>query len=858
MAVFRCKMCGGDLNVTEGISVIECEYCGSKQTVPSADNEKKVTLFGRANRLLLACEFDKAFGVFESIVSEFPEEAEAYWGLILCKYGIEYVDDPATGKKIPTCHRSSFDGVMEDGDFEQVMENADVVARTVYREEAKKIEELRKGIIEVSAKEAPYDIFICYKETAADGDRTVDSVIAQDVYAALTEKGYRVFFSRISLEDKLGVAYEPYIFAALNSAKIMLAFGTDYEYYNAVWVKNEWSRFLQLIAKGEKKTLIPCYKGIDAYDMPKEFAKLQAQDMGKVGAIQDLLRGIEKILPKASATQTVVQQTVIQQTTNATVEPLLKRAFMFLEDGNWTSANEYCEKVLDIDPENAEAYLGKLLIKLQLFKKEDLLTLKEPFDDLPLYEKILSFCSEDLKTVLEGYNATIRTNIKEQIWQEAHQHFNARAFKDLKIALELFQQIPEYKDSVDYIQKCKDLIPQLTEKTKEELRPFIERAQAAKKLFCAWKADPLDFRNINYCTAAVNKAGKLTLCQRFPKSVTSYNGVKSVFPGGIILDFNGLYHSISSKFEGLGKFENSTKAENIIDWIHCPPRKASPYNGYFGIRTDGTVIHTNPAIKDCEDWKDIVQIIVGTYGYVSSSDCEKLSIIGLRKDGTLCYQVDGEYGYYNELSEWKDIVQIVGDAKDAVYGLCQDGTVKVCLCGNPDFHQKHYSRTLELENVVDIACEGWGNLYALCKDGHLAHIDGKDIFHNYTLGQFAHTLENNPIHLKRNGSSIIALNAYNGSDVMALFENGLVLKTGYYRDDPEVEWKLFNHIDTLSKELENEAKKRKEHAEKLAAEKKQKELQQSRRAQGVCQHCGGQFKGLFSKTCVACGKKRDY
>ena len=52
----------------------------------------------------------------------------------------------------------------------------------------------------------------------------------------------------------------------------MLAFGTDYEYYNAVWVKNEWSRFLQLIAKGEKKTLIPCYKNIDAYDMPKEFA----------------------------------------------------------------------------------------------------------------------------------------------------------------------------------------------------------------------------------------------------------------------------------------------------------------------------------------------------------------------------------------------------------------------------------------------------------------------------------------------------------------------------------------------------------------------------------------------------------
>lgn len=106
MAVIKCKMCGGELDISEGLTVCECEYCGSKQTVPSADNEKKLTLFGRANRLRLANEFDKAAGVYESIVADFPEEAEAYWGLVLCRYGIEYVDDPATGRKIPTCHRS--------------------------------------------------------------------------------------------------------------------------------------------------------------------------------------------------------------------------------------------------------------------------------------------------------------------------------------------------------------------------------------------------------------------------------------------------------------------------------------------------------------------------------------------------------------------------------------------------------------------------------------------------------------------------------------------------------------------------------------------------------------------------------
>jgi hypothetical protein len=82
------------------------------------DNEKKLNLFSRANRLRANCEFDKAADVYESIVADFPEEAEAYWGLVLCKFGIEYVDDPATGKKVPTCHRSSFDSVLDDTDLE--------------------------------------------------------------------------------------------------------------------------------------------------------------------------------------------------------------------------------------------------------------------------------------------------------------------------------------------------------------------------------------------------------------------------------------------------------------------------------------------------------------------------------------------------------------------------------------------------------------------------------------------------------------------------------------------------------------------------------------------------------------------
>ena len=455
MAILKCKMCGGDLNLQDGITVAECEYCGTRQTVPNADDEKKLALFARANRLRAAGEFDKAVGIYEAIVADFPEEAEAYWGLVLCSYGIEYVDDPATGKKIPTCHRSSFESVLDDANFEQVMENADLTARAVYREEAKQIEELRKGIIAVSNREEPYDIFICYKESDEEGERTIDSVLAQDIYELLTEKGYRVFFARISLEDKLGSEYEPYIFAALHSAKIMLAFGTDYEYYNAVWVKNEWSRFLQLIAAGEKKTLIPCYKNIDAYDMPKEFARLQAQDLGKVGALQDLLRGIKKVLGEQ-----MMQPAPAAVTVNAGVEPLLKRVSLFLEDGKWQEADEYCEKVLDQDPECARAYLGKLLVELRVSKQEELAGLRDSFENSSNYQKVLRFGNETLAPTLKSYIKQIKERNEKEVTDRDYQYAlyvmrTAKSNGEYLEAASFFEKLIPYLDSAELAKQCK-------------------------------------------------------------------------------------------------------------------------------------------------------------------------------------------------------------------------------------------------------------------------------------------------------------------------------------------------------------------------------------------------------------------
>ena len=301
MATFKCKMCGGALEITNNETVATCEYCGISQTLPKLDDERRANLYDRANHFRRNNEFDKATGIYEQILNDEVTDAEAYWSLVLCRYGIEYVEDLASHKRVPTVNRAQYTSIFDDDNYKSALEYADSYQKTIYEAEAKAINEIQKGILAISQKEEPFDVFICYKETDNNGRRTPDSVLANDLYHQLTQEGFKVFFARITLEDKLGSAYEPYIFAALNSAKVMVVLGTKPEHFNAVWVKNEWSRYHALIKNGAKKMLIPAYKDMDPYDLPEEFSHLQAQDISKLGFMQDLIRGIKKILVKEPA-----------------------------------------------------------------------------------------------------------------------------------------------------------------------------------------------------------------------------------------------------------------------------------------------------------------------------------------------------------------------------------------------------------------------------------------------------------------------------------------------------------------------------------------------------------------------------
>ena len=455
MANFRCKMCGAQLDVAEGQTVAVCSFCGSKQTVANADDERKENLFNRANALRLNCEFDKAILSYQSILSLFPDEPEAHWGLCLCKYGIEYVDDPVTKAKKPTIHRMSFDSILKDSDYISALAYADVTAKEEYQSEAKEISDIQKNIMSISQKEEPFDIFICYKETDSNGKRTPDSVMAHEIYDELTNRGYKVFFSRVTLESKLGSMYEPYIFAALNSAKIMLVIGTKKEYFDAVWVRNEWSRFIDLMKTRPDHYLIPCFKGMDAYEMPEEFLSFQAQDLSKLGFMQDLVRGIDKIMGK-EAVAPKAETKIIQ--TDINIDALLKRVEILIGDSNYEKADGLLERILDNDPTNSKAYLLELLMELHLNSIDQLKDQPNTFEGRSNFRRAYDFGDDSQKKKLDDINNYIRNRNEETRLSELY--FSATVLKETgcyESAKEAFDSIANYKDSKEQSAECVEL-----------------------------------------------------------------------------------------------------------------------------------------------------------------------------------------------------------------------------------------------------------------------------------------------------------------------------------------------------------------------------------------------------------------
>lgn len=436
MSTNICNSCGANLIYKDGRWV--CPACGAYKEEEISNEE--VTLLYNASQKLRLASFDDAEELYADIVKKYPKNSEAHWGLVLSRYGIKYEDD-YDGRKLPTCYAATMESFLSDKEYLAALSCApDAKVKAYYEEQGKIIEKNRIEWYEKASKEPAYDVFLCFKDSDKENniERTDDSIEVANLYTYLSGKGYRVFFSRETLRDKVAEKYEPYIYNALNTASVMIVYGSKPEYFESVWMKNEWTRFLKRMREGLKVdgSLIVAYDGMNPAELPKVFAGRQCLDARKKTFYGDLETLIARVIaiakrPKAAVERIEIKGAVGRKKTSVGTqiktiqaggaigkkapiavntgvatreigqyevpeltpdeETKTKTVFRFLSAGLFDNAQKVVEEILEKNPYNSRALFAKLLIHYEAKNETELAGKLSAVDDFGEIKTVIAY-----------------------------------------------------------------------------------------------------------------------------------------------------------------------------------------------------------------------------------------------------------------------------------------------------------------------------------------------------------------------------------------------------------------------------------------------------------------------------------
>ena len=441
MSANICNICGANLIYKDGKWV--CPACGAFKT-EEISNEEVTLLYNAAQKLRLA-SFDDAEEAYRDIIAKYPENSEAHWGLVLSKYGIKYEDD-YDGKKLPTCYATSIESVLTDKDYlDAVRLCKDKYQKEYYIEQSKVLEKIRVEWLEKASKEPKYDVFLCFKDSDKlnNMERTDDSIEVANLYTHLSSLGYKVFYSRESLRDKVAEKYEPYIYNALNTAAVMIVYGSKIEYFSSVWMKNEWTRYVRRLREGLKieGSLVIACDGVNPSDLPRPLNQMQVLDARKKTFYGDLEAHIAKIIsiarrPKATVerieissaigkkkasidnqiktikvgggvgkkTPVVIDNAVSVREIGRYEVPVLtpdedtklKSIAQFLRSGLFDPANKVADELLKKNRYNGQALLAKLLVEYSAKNIDELADKINDINDFSIIHSVIEYNDKEI------------------------------------------------------------------------------------------------------------------------------------------------------------------------------------------------------------------------------------------------------------------------------------------------------------------------------------------------------------------------------------------------------------------------------------------------------------------------------
>ena len=285
-----CKNCNAPLDLSLADSgVITCSFCGSVYTLPKdGQSDAVVRLISAGQTALDLCRFDDALTAFTKAIELDGSEPEAYWGRALARFRVQYLRDTVNNRLQPICHEVAEDAFTADPDYKKALELATDEQRAAYGKKGEEIDYIRGEFYALAQSGLKYDCFICVKVTDdADGRPTADSRSADRIFRALEGSGYKPFYSEYETGARTGADYEALILYALHKAPCMLVVCSDAKYLETKWVRNEYTRYLAMLADGDKErsSITIAYRGKVVERLPGVRGKIQGIDLSEVAAI---------------------------------------------------------------------------------------------------------------------------------------------------------------------------------------------------------------------------------------------------------------------------------------------------------------------------------------------------------------------------------------------------------------------------------------------------------------------------------------------------------------------------------------------------------------------------------------------
>ncbi len=295
--------------------VLECRHCGMLLTFPKPDS-KVLSFLQQGEHDLDSCDFDRAHAAYSKAAELDPAEPEAYFGMALAAFKVQYLKDEVHGCLQPICHEISKRVFTEDPNYQKALEFATDEQKEVYHVRGHAIDSIREEFYELEKSGLDYDCFLCAKVTESGephcGTHTADCERANDIYHYLKDNGYKPFFSEREMKGRVGSAYEALILYALYTSECMLIVCSDEAYLQTKWVKNEYLRFLKMMKSDDKErdalTFVFYGKPID--ELPFDTSKkIQGIDFSKERDAYPLItKYVEEHTPGARAKRAAAEK----------------------------------------------------------------------------------------------------------------------------------------------------------------------------------------------------------------------------------------------------------------------------------------------------------------------------------------------------------------------------------------------------------------------------------------------------------------------------------------------------------------------------------------------------------------------